>query len=75
MMLSCKEDLSIHSLISFSNFVRVKKRCSLSLITGVLFEKIDMGLSNSVASYLAPQTSQLSPYWFGALHLGQFPCT
>ena len=29
---------------------------------GKLKEKIEIGLSNSVASYLAPHTSQLSPY-------------
>jgi hypothetical protein len=62
MTLSCKEDSSIHFFISASNFVKEKNKCSLSLITGGFLEKIDRGFINSVASYFAPQTSQLSPY-------------
>jgi hypothetical protein len=54
---------------------RSKNKCSLFFTEGALPVKIDTGSISSVASYVAPQTSQLSPYCSFALHLGQMPRT
>ena len=70
------------SFVSFIHFCKLllhaatsKNKCSLSLMDGFFPEKIDLGFISSVASYVAPQISQLSPYWFFAPHFGHSPWT
>ena len=51
----------------------LKKKCSEVLSTGVAPDKAEYGFFSSVGAYTAPQTSQLSPYWSLAPHLGHSP--
>ncbi len=50
-----------------------KKWCSLFLSTGVAPDSAEYGFFSSVGEYTAPQTSQESPYWSFAPHLGHSP--
>src|ERR1700761_8714023 len=56
-----------------SNLPSSKKKCSESRSTGVAPDITEYGLIRSVGAYVAPQYSQLSPYWSGVLQLGQVP--
>src|SRR6185437_5744887 len=58
---------------SGSNFDSSKKECSESRSTGVAPDITEYGLIRSVGAYVAPQFSQLSPYWSGVLHTGHTP--
>ncbi len=51
----------------------MKKKCSLLFSTGAAPDKAEYGFFRSVGEYTAPQTSQLSPYWSFAPHLGHSP--
>ena len=62
----------------------VKNGCSLSIetkrwsalrISGLLPESVLFGSTSSVAAYVAPHFSQLSPYWSGAPQRGHVPLT
>ena len=65
--------LLTHLRTFFSCFERSKKKCSLSFSDGGSPLKIETGLIKSVASYLAPHFSQLSPYCSFAPQEGHVP--
>ena len=49
--------------------------CSDSRSTGRVPETTDSGSMSSAGVYVAPQFSQLSPYWSGVRQRGQVPLT
>src|SRR6218665_942010 len=51
----------------------LKKKCSDCLSSGLAPERVENGLIRSVGAYTVPHTSQLSPYWSLAWHLGHSP--
>jgi hypothetical protein len=52
-------EIATRLLLAFS---RSKNICSEVLVVGTVLDNDDCGLSNSVAEYVAPQTSHPSPY-------------
>ncbi len=70
----CRSPFNRNSFKAVIFFGRLKKRCSLSLLIGLVFEITDIGsYLISLTSYVAPQTLQLSPYCSSAPHLGHVP--
>ena len=71
----CSEPLATHSRSIGSNWPSAKNRCSDSRQTGLVPDTVETGSLRSAGVYVAPQFSQLSPYWSAVEQTGQVPRT
>ena len=70
---ACSCPLLIHVSQQCFKVAQLKKQMVDALFTGVAPESAETGSIKSAGAYVAPQASQLSPYWSGARHFGQVP--